>query len=274
MIESYKNRKVNMINKIAAMTIAGSDSGGGAGIQADLKTFSSLGVYGTTVITSITAQNIKEITDIFVLDSEIVEKQILTTINYYPIKAIKTGLLYSEDIIESIAKTIEIPLKEKGIKLIIDPIMVSTSGKALLTKRATRTIQDILFPIASLITPNIPEAELITGKKIETIEDMKTASKIMFDMFKVPILLKGGHLSDMANDVLLIDKKFHIYETDIIKDIDTHGSGCTLSAAITAYLSLGNSLAESVKLSKEFITASLNNPFKLNDNLKIINHFF
>lgn len=263
-----------MKNKIAAMTIAGSDSGGGAGIQADLKTFSALGIYGTTIITAITAQNFNKITDMKVLSPETVENQIKAVLHSYPIKAIKTGLLYSEDIIDCIVNTISKPLKEKDIKLIVDPVMVSTSGMQLLTPLAIEKIQNSLFPIASLITPNIPEAEFIIDKKIKTVDDMKDALKTMFDLFHVPILLKGGHLANKATDILLINNDFNIFENEIIEGINTHGSGCTLSAAIASYLSIGYSLLESVKFAKDYLTASLNNPLEINENIKIINQFF
>ncbi len=262
-----------MKKSIAVMTIAGSDSGGGAGIQADLKTFSALGVYGTTIITSVTAQNLNKITGFSVLPAELVHKQIKTVLNCYPVKAVKTGILYSEQIISIVKKSLNEKIRYKKLKLIIDPVMISTSGKPLIGKQALNKLQSELFSLASLITPNIPEAEFLSKNKISSLEDMKKTASILYEIYKVPFLIKGGHLPKTANDVLISEDGINIYDSKKISGINTHGSGCTLSAAITAFLGQDYTLTESINSAKEYMISSLLDPIQITENIQIINHF-
>ncbi len=258
-----------MKNNITALTIAGSDSGGGAGIQADLKTFSALGIYGTTAITVITAQNLNKINDIFVLPENIIRKQIETIFDGYSIKAAKTGILYSEKIIDIIIHS----FANRDIKLVIDPVMISTSGKALMDKKALEKITDGLFPIANLITPNIPEAEYLTNSIIDSKEDMQKAVSILYNKYKVPFLLKGGHMTNISDDLLITDEGINIFSSERISGVNTHGSGCTLSAAITAFLCQDYALYEAVRSAKEYIKSTLLDPIQISDKTQIINHF-
>jgi hydroxymethylpyrimidine/phosphomethylpyrimidine kinase len=263
-----------MENNIAILTIAGSDSGGGAGIQADLKTFSALGVYGTTVITSITAQNLKQIVDIYEIPSKMVEKQINAVLQGYPIKAIKTGILLSEEIVTTVINSLKESVLDNNIKLVVDPIMIATSGKIVIDKKALNKMQSDLFPLASLITPNIPETEYLTGKKINTIKEMEDSGAFLFEKFNVPFLIKGGHLSDDSTDILISENGFTTFKSKRVIGINTHGSGCTLSAAITTFLSQDYSIIESVQSAKDYLTTSLTEPLQISNNTQIINHFY
>lgn len=257
---------------IAALTIAGSDSGGGAGIQADLKTFSSLGVYGTTVITAVTAQNLREVTAIQPVDPGIVEKQLLAVLDGFPVKAIKTGMLFSAEIIESVAGILE---QYPDLPLIIDPVITATSGSELLRKEAVKTLKKQLFPRGILITPNIAEAKILgdIDFKIENRNDLERVAKVLFEKLKVPVLLKGGHLRDSACDVFCDPDGTTAYHADLIPGVNNHGSGCTLSAAITAFLARGTGIREAVSLAKKYITGCLNQPYQLDADTRIINHF-
>jgi hydroxymethylpyrimidine/phosphomethylpyrimidine kinase len=249
------------------LTIAGSDSGGGAGIQADLKTFSAHSVFGTTAITCITAQNPNSVSGILKISTDMIEKQILAIFDYFPITAAKTGMLFSNDIIELVVKI----LKEKKIKLVVDPVMVATSGAKLLEDDAILSIQEKLIPLASLITPNLDEAEILLGEKIVNLED---SAKKLYKIYKVPVLLKGGHLQDsnFATDILFDGEFLFPFNSKFLTGIDTHGTGCTYSAAITANLGKGFGLMESVSLAKYYIYETLMQSILINDK-NFLNHF-
>lgn len=258
---------------IAASTIAGSDPGAGAGIQADLKTFSALGVYGTTVITAVTAQNLQGVTAVQPIDPVIVEKQLIAVLEGFPIKAVKTGMLFSSNIIAAIARILK---RFPGLPIVIDPVIASTSGHELLQQDALTTLVAELFPLAALITPNIAEAEILgAGEfKIDNQADLERAARSLYERYAVPIFLKGGHLPDKACDVFYREEGVEIFQTDFIKDVNTHGSGCTISAAITAFLARGYELREAVSRAKSYITGSLQNPLSLGPGTRIINHFY
>lgn len=238
-----------------AMTIAGSDSGGGAGIQADLKTFAALGVHGTTAITSITAQNTFSVKATFDLSPSMVVEQIIAVHEDLGIDAAKTGMLSNSNIIEVVAKTIE----ELGVPLVVDPVMISKSGAPLLRPEAVDTLKKKLLRVALLVTPNIPEAESLAGFSINSIDEMKEAAVTIHEKYgSEAVIVKGGHLkSDKVIDVLYYRGELRIFEHRRIRTQNNHGSGCAFSAAITAHLARGLSLVESVEKSLEFIDKAL-----------------
>jgi len=240
-----------------ALTIAGSDSGGGAGIQADLKTFQTFNVFGMSVVTSVTSQNTLNVRSILDVDSNIVADQIDMIMEDMGCDAAKTGMVSNKEIIDVIANKV----KEHGIdKLVVDPVMVSKSGARLLKKEAEKELMLKLLPLAYLITPNIPEAELITGIELKTKDDIKIAAEKIYELGAANVLIKGGHSDDYSSTDLLFDgENFRIFSNKRIKSKNTHGTGCTLSSAITASLAKGHSLADSIRIAKDFITRSIEN---------------
>ncbi|MBI5749277.1 MAG: bifunctional hydroxymethylpyrimidine kinase/phosphomethylpyrimidine kinase [Nitrospinae bacterium] len=242
------------------LTIAGSDSGGGAGIQADLKTFSALGVYGMSAITSITAQNTIGVQSIHDLPPEFVALQIDSVVSDIGVDAVKTGMLSSSAIIEAVASKVK---KYKIPNLVIDPVMYAKSGDALLRPDARNTLIEKLLPLSTLITPNIPEAEFLSGIKIKGIEDMKKAGKKIKKRVGADVLVKGGHLRGKAVDILYTGGEFFIFESDRIDTKNTHGTGCTYSAAIASELAKGYKLHDAVKNAKDFITEAIKNSIEI-----------
>lgn len=239
-----------------ALTIAGSDSSAGAGAQADLKTFSALGVYGLSAITCVVAETPGKVTRIRDIGSEIVREQLEVLFAGFPVAAIKTGMLYSAEIIGAVARVLAD--RAKKIPLVVDPVMVATSGDALLQKGAIALYEKELFPLASLITPNLDEAAQLLGESIRTVTRMRTAGKKLAARYHVPILLKGGHLArDQAVDLLFDGDKMTEFSAPFVRGVSTHGTGCTYSAAITAELASGRSLEESVRRAKKFVTAAI-----------------
>lgn len=260
-----------MIENCAVLTVAGSDSGGGAGIQADLKTFSAFGVFGTSVITAVTAQNLSGVSSVQAIDPEVVQKQLLAVLQGFPIKAIKTGMLFSAEIIEVIARI----LSDYGnIPLVIDPVFAATSGSKLIRDDAVQQLQEKLFPLAHLITPNIPEAEILLETKIEVRDHLEQAARMLFERFNVPVLMKGGHLADTAVDILVDRTGMEPFVSNLISGVNNHGSGCTLASAVAASLAKGESLRQAVKTAKIYITDSLKNSLELSPDIRVINHFF
>jgi hydroxymethylpyrimidine/phosphomethylpyrimidine kinase len=260
-----------MLPNTVALTIAGSDSGGGAGIQADLKTFSAHGVYGASVITAVTAQNLDGVTAIQAIDPDIVAKQLLAVLFGFPVKGAKTGMLFSKEIIIEIAKIYK---NYTSIPLIIDPVFAATSGSKLIQDSAIEALKEELFPLATLITPNIPEAEFLAGNKIESLDDLKAAAEKLFSIFQIPILAKGGHLSDAAHDVYFDKDGAEVYTTELITGVNNHGSGCTLSAGIAAEMARGMSLKDAVAISKVQLYQALKNSHRLKGAISVINHFW
>ena len=237
-----------------ALTIAGSDSSAGAGIQADLKTFSALGVYGLTAVTCVVAETPGKVSRIEPIRPEIVRKQIEVLLASFPVSAVKTGLLCSGETISAVAQTIG----KKGIRLVVDPVMIATSGDLLLKPGALELYQSRLFPLASLITPNLHEASKLLGQQIRDRESMNAAARALGEKYGVSVLLKGGHLAgDIATDVLFHRGKITKFSSPFIRGIATHGTGCTYSAAITAGLASGLSLENSIKRAKKFVTNSI-----------------
>lgn len=253
-----------------ALTIAGSDSGGGAGIQADIKTFSACGVYGASVITAVTAQNLEGVRAIQAVDPRVVEAQLQAVLEGYPVKAIKLGMLFNSDIIETVADVIQ----EHGrIPIVVDPVFAATSGSRLIKPKAVRVLAERIFPLAALITPNLPEAEFLCGRQLGSLADLHVAAELLYKKYRVPFLVKGGHLSARAVDLLLDSRGVRKYGADMVRSVNSHGSGCTLSAAIAAYLARGRTLRVAVAKAKAFITASLSRPHYLRPGTRVINHF-
>ena len=248
-----------------ALTIAGSDCSAGAGIQADLKTFSALGVYGLTAVTCIVAEIPGKVSRIEPANARIVREQIEVLARSFPIAAIKTGLLCSGKIISAVAKAIRDIDKmfAPRIPLVIDPVFVATSGDPLLKRAAIETYEKELFPLANLITPNLDEAGRLLGTRIKDRQSMHRAGKELEKKFGTAILLKGGHLTgDRAVDLLFVNGKVVEFSAPFVRGVATHGTGCTYSAAITAALAKGMSLEGAITQAKKFVTDSIARHFR------------
>lgn len=257
--------------KIPTLTIAGSDSSGGAGIQADLKTFSAIGTYGMSVITAITAQNTEGVFDVEELSSNIIKSQIRVVCEDIPPKAIKVGMVSSPEIIKDIVDTLE---EYPCEYLVVDPVMISKSGYALLKPEAMENLKKYLIPKAYIVTPNLPEAEEITNMKIHTVEDMKKAGQLILNLGPKYVLMKGGHLNGDCIDLLMGKDIFEIFEGERINRKNTHGTGCTISSAITSHLALGYDVKEAVRLSKEYITEAIRYSFDIGKGVGPVHHFY
>jgi hydroxymethylpyrimidine/phosphomethylpyrimidine kinase len=243
-----------------ALTIAGSDPSGGAGIQADLKVFTRLRVYGMSVITSLTAQNTTGVTGVFDVTPDFVAAQLDAVLQDIPADAVKTGMLSNAGIVEVVAAKV----REYGLrKLVVDPVMIAKSGSILLRGDAIDAVRRILAPLAMLITPNTEEAQTLTGRAIRTAEDMEEAALRIYDLGARNVLIKGGHLEGDAVDVLFDGTDFHHFRADRIQTKDSHGTGCVLSAAVTAYTASGQPLIEAVRLAKEFATEAIRRGLRL-----------
>lgn len=236
------------------LTIAGSDSSGGAGIQADLKTFCTNGVFGMSVITAITAQNTMGVFGVENISAQMVASQLDAVFcDIFP-DAVKIGMVSSPEIIDVISQK----LKEHGAKnIVLDPVMVSTSGAALITDDAYLSLTKKLIPMADVITPNIPEAQKLSGIQIKNESDMRAAAKIIGDKFNVPVLLKGGHGLEDSNDLLYEDEEFTLFKGKHIDNPNTHGTGCTLSSAIASNLAKGMPMKKAIEEAKEYITKAI-----------------
>jgi hydroxymethylpyrimidine/phosphomethylpyrimidine kinase len=259
-----------------ALTIAGSDSSAGAGVQADLKTFSALGVYGLTAVTCIVAETPGKVSRIEPVSADLVHEQIALLSRNFPIAAAKTGLLCSGEIISAVAEAIRawsrdiLSMGQAGVSpavmaipLVIDPVTVATSGDLLLAQDAIELYESKLFPQAMLITPNLDEAERLLGQKIEDRQSMKKAVKALANKYRASILLKGGHLAgDNAIDLLFHRGKLTEFSAPFVRAVATHGTGCTYSAAITAGLASGLSLEDAIDRAKNFVTHSIRGHFR------------
>lgn len=257
--------------KVPTLTIAGSDSSGGAGIQADLKTFSAIGTYGMSVITAITAQNTHGVFLVEDLSKEIIEKQIEVVFDDIPPKALKIGMVSSPEIIKTIVDTLS---KYNPKYLVVDPVMISKSGYSLLKPEAKDNLIKYLITKAYIITPNTLEAEEITGIKINNLDDMKLVGKKILELGPDYVLMKGGHLDGDAVDVLIGKDTFEIYKSERLDRKNTHGTGCTLSSAITAYLALGYDIVEAVSNAKEYITNAIKHSFDIGGGVGPVHHFY
>ena len=245
-----------VVRKSVALTIAGSDSGGGAGIQADLKTFSALGVYGTSVITALTAQNTRTVSGIHNTPSVFVVEQLETVLNDISVDAIKIGMLSSVEIIDAVASVL---VNYRHIPVVLDPVMVAKSGDHLLTKNAHQALIEKLFPLAHLLTPNVPEAAiLLQCVEAKTSADLEYQATQFESMGCASVLMKGGHLNGKeCDDLLYSDGKHYRYTHPRIQTTNSHGTGCTLSSAVAASLALGRDLPDSVSCATDYVHAAL-----------------
>jgi hydroxymethylpyrimidine/phosphomethylpyrimidine kinase len=256
-----------------ALTIAGSDSGGGAGIQADIKTFTAFRVFGMSVLTSITAQNTESVSGIYDLPPELVKLQIDAVLSDIGADAAKTGMLSNESIISAVAEEIK---KYRIKKLVVDPVMRAKSGDALLKRESERALTQELLPLAFIVTPNLPEAEVISGIKVSSIADMREAAKRIKSLGPRYVLVKGGHLESVSEsmDVLYDGEGFYSFSSQRIETKNTHGTGCTYSAAICAGLANGLGAIEAIKQAKDYVTEAIKRSFNLGKGHGPLNHFW
>ena len=237
-----------------ALTIAGSDASGGAGIQADLKTMTANGVYGMSAITALTAQNTTGVTGIMEVTPEFLEAQLDAVFSDIFPDAVKTGMVSSSELIRVIADRLK---KYDAKNIVVDPVMVATSGAKLISDDAIETLKEFLLPLATVITPNIPEAEVLSGMTIKTEDEMVKAAELIFNRFGCAVLCKGGHQINDANDLLFTSNGPVWFKGKRIDNPNTHGTGCTLSSAIASNLAKGRSLEDAVKEAKDYISGAL-----------------
>lgn len=245
---------MNTKKRKAALTIAGSDSSGGAGIQADIKTMQANGVYAMSAITALTAQNTTGVSGIFAVTPEFLGQQLDAVFtDIYP-DAVKIGMVASGELVKMIAAKLR---EYKAEHIVVDPVMISTSGSRLISEEAIEAWKKELFPMASVLTPNIPEAEVLFGASIHSAEDMERAAQAISEQYHCAVLLKGGHQLNDANDLLYADGKSRWFYGKRIDNPNTHGTGCTLSSAIASNLAKGYGLEEAVERAKEYISGAL-----------------
>ncbi len=245
-----------------ALTIAGSDSGGGAGIQADLKTFSALGVYGMSVLTALTAQNTLGVQAVFELPPSFVAQQIDSVVTDIGVDAVKTGMLANSEIIHVVAEKVR---EYRLPNLVVDPVMRAKSGDPLLRPEAQEALIKELLPLAKVVTPNLPEAEALVGFPVRTLEDMRRAAVAIHEMGPEWVVVKGGHLEgDVSIDILYNGRDWWEFTAPHINTRNTHGTGCTFASAIAAWLARGAEVPEAVRLAKEYLTEALKAGAKLN----------
>jgi hydroxymethylpyrimidine kinase / phosphomethylpyrimidine kinase / thiamine-phosphate diphosphorylase len=256
------------MNKV--LTIAGSDSGGGSGIQADLKTILSLGGYGMSVVTAVTAQNTLGIQGMVPIAPEFVAMQLESTLGDIGADCVKTGMLVNAEIVRVVAEKIA---KYQIEKVVVDPVLASEWGSVLLDEEGRKAVVKELFPVAHLLTPNIPEAEILTGKTIATVSDMKKAAKRLQKMGPKYVLVKGGHLKEMAVDVLHDGSQHYEFSTQRVRTRHTHGTGCTLASAIATRLAQGISLVECIDQAKRYLYRALRFSLSLGSGIGPTNHF-
>ena len=253
------------------MTIAGSDSGGGAGIQADLKTFAALGVYGTSVLTAVTAQNTLGVTAVHQVPTQTIAAQIDAVLTDIGAGAVKTGMLASSPIIECVASQVA---SHSVPWLVVDPVMVAKSGDSLLENTAIQALRSRLVPAASVITPNIPEAEALTGMNITSNSEAKAAAEELVSMGAKSVVIKGGHREGPALDLFYDGEQFHEFTAERIDTPNTHGTGCTFASAIAAGLAKGLTLLDSVATAKDYVTEAIRSSFPVGQGHGPLNHFY
>lgn len=253
-----------------ALTIAGTDPTGGAGVQADLKTFQELKSYGMSVITSVVSQNTTGVKDVLDLPVSVITAQLDAVIEDIPVHALKTGMIANVDMMKEIKQRIEL----LNIAYVMDPVMVTTSGDTLINEEARIFLRDELLPITTIVTPNIPEAEFLLNRKIVNEEEMERAAKDIVTMFGVKAaLVKGGHSKGDATDILYDGQTLHSFSAGRVATNNTHGTGCTLSAAITAYLSQGDTLVQAVEKAKRYVTLAIEHSLDLGHGSGPTNHW-
>ena len=254
------------------LTIAGSDSGGGAGIQADLKAISAHGAYGMTVLTSITAQNTKEVTAVHDLPSSMIEAQLDAVFSDFDVSVVKTGMLSTSAIIETVYKKLT---HYQVTNLIVDPVMVSKSGYPLLQKEAIQALKTHLIPKALLLTPNIYEAEILADMNIQNVTEARQAAKVIQTLGCRHVLIKGGHFREKpAMDLFYDGRFFRMYPGEFIETSHTHGTGCTYASAIAANLAKGKALPDAIEASKRYITAAIRHSLAIGHGNGPTNHFY
>ena len=254
-----------------ALTIAGSDSGGGAGIQADLKTFAVLGVHGTSAITAITAQNTTGVTEILELPTSLIREQIAVVVDDIGVHAAKTGMLSSAAIIATVADAVE----RYGLgNLVVDPVMVAKGGAKLLRDDAVTAMRDLLMPLAAVVTPNLPEAQVLLGREITTLDERRRAARDLVAMGARSAVVKGGHAEGDVVDVFFDGRQLIELSAERIETPNTHGSGCVFSAAITAGIALGMEPLEAVRRAKKFITQAIANSIEIGHGHGPVNPWF
>jgi hydroxymethylpyrimidine/phosphomethylpyrimidine kinase len=253
-----------------ALTIAGSDSGGGAGIQADLKTFSAFRVFGMSVITAVTAQNSVGVQGVENLPPAFVARQLRSVLEDFGTDAAKCGMLSTAPIIDAVAAVLgERPIE----KLVIDPVMVAKSGDPLLQPDARAALADHILPLALLVTPNLPEAEVLAGMRVAEPEEMEEAARRIHGMGPRYVLIKGGHLKGDATDLLWNGREFTRFTAARVDSTNTHGTGCTFSAAVTAGLARGQALGDSIRSAKAYVTRAIREGFKAGRGVGQLRHF-
>ena len=255
----------------AALTIAGSDSGGGAGIQADLKTFAALGVYGASAITAVTAQNTLGVDSFEALSPELVAAQIDAVWTTSGRGAVKTGMLANAGIVRAVAATLA---RYPALPLVIDPVTHAKSGDALLAPDAIATLRAELLPHAALVTPNLPEAAALTGLRVETPEEMLAAGRALLAAGAGAVVVKGGHRADSADDLFIDATRVEWLRAERIETRCTHGTGCTFSAAIAANLALGMELLDAVRAAKAYLTGALAAGYEVGAGHSPVDHFW
>jgi hydroxymethylpyrimidine/phosphomethylpyrimidine kinase len=259
-----------------ALTIAGSDSGGGAGIQADLKTFSALGCYGMSVVTALTAQNTTGVTGIHAVPPDFVVQQMAAVFSDIGADAVKIGMLYSAELIQVVADGLR---RHEAANIVLDPVMVAQSGDKLLQDAAITALKDHLLPLATVLTPNLPEAAVLLGREVKGLDDMQAAAKSLAAFGSRSVLLKGGHAQgDDSSDVLYIadDDLCVVLGDRRVRTANTHGTGCTLSSAIAAYLAKGEAIAPAIRKAKTYIGEAIRTgaPYRLGHGSGPVHHFF
>ena len=258
-MSNKKARRSQSASPAVALTIAGSDSSAGAGAQADLKTFSALGVYGVIAMTCIVAETPGKVSRIQPADPEIVHEQIELLLKYFPVAAIKTGLLCNAAIVAEVVRNL---CKVKRRQLVVDPVMIATSGDVLLAPKAIQIYERELFPLATLITPNLDEAARLVGEPIGNLGDMHRAARTLGKKYGAAVLVKGGHLRGRrAIDVLYFGNGTREFSAPFVPRVKTHGTGCTYSAAITAELAKGAELIRAIATAKKFVTSAIRSHF-------------
>ena len=256
---------------VRVMTIAGSDSGGGAGIQADLKTFGAMGVFGTCAVTTITAQNTLGVTDVLETPIPLIQAQIDAIVSDIGTDAVKTGMLSSTEIIEAVAERLDF----HNLKVaVIDPVMVASTGAPLLREDAVDAMRDVLTRRATVLTPNTREARILTGMEVNTVEDARAAAKMLVEEFGAQnVVVKGGHIEGPATDILYDGSDFTTFTTERIDTTNTHGTGCTLGSAIAAGLAKGLDVPTSIQQAKDYVTAAMRASYSVGQGHGPLNHF-
>lgn len=254
-----------------AMTIAGSDSGGGAGVQADLKTFAANGVYGTSILTAITAQNTQAVTAVHEIPPEVVLAQMEAVFTDIGADAVKTGMLSSSEIIEAVAEGLS---RFSSAPLVVDPVMVAKSGDRLLREDAVKSLRETLLPMAAVVTPNVPEAEALAEMRIESADDARVAAKRIWEQGPKAVVVKGGHLAGAAVDRLYDGEGFREFTSERVETENRHGTGCTFASAVASGLAKGMGLGEAVGSAKEFVTQGLIHSYRVGGGHSPLNHFW